>query len=260
MNGGRSKNGAFTLLELLVAIAIGAILSALLVTAITKASTRAKTTQCSNNLRQYGIALHSFLGDHSVFPLLVNPGSKLGIEPDHYSSVWAALTNYGLGPIPDRGPSVHICPAAEAQKLPPMDPRLLRSLHLYAYNAYGLGRRTETELLGLAGMVRMGNYVISPVPESAVASPSRMIVLGDGVRGWNNIYEDGVGTLARTPDAKEFADSNRRVASRHDRKLMILFADGHVTALPLKRLFDDQADDALAMWNRDSLPHRERLN
>jgi prepilin-type processing-associated H-X9-DG protein len=105
----------------------------------------------------------------------------------------------------------------------------------------------------------LGASFLSPVPESAVINPTEMIAMGDGVRGWETTYEDGVGFLSRTP-TKEYAGSNSRVPRRHEGRLVILFCDGHVTPLSLKRLFEDKSDDALRLWNRDNQPHRERLN
>jgi prepilin-type processing-associated H-X9-DG protein len=138
------------------------------------------------------------------------------------------------------------CPAAQRPSTFPTNTVYMS----YGYNAYGLDMMGYPVSLGLGGH-KVGIFaqtLAPPVKESEVAAPSDMMAIGDVFNGRAVFWRDVTATNSGTAYA------------RHQGVANVVFCDGHVESPTLKFLLEDTNDAALVRWNRDHLPHREKLS
>lgn len=259
------KKSAFSLVELLVVVGVIGILLALLLPALSSGLQRARQTTCINNVCQLGQALQEFVGENHKYPLFVD--SKIdtnGVPCD--TVTWMEVIGQQLGTKTNGfGSDVWACPGVKS-----MGP-LKGNFGFYGYNAFGVG--ADTNSLGLGGTFGFthtvpfkigttegGFPVVKPaVADFAVLKPSEMMAIGDGFHGNREQIFSGQNLLWRHGSFTGFRDTPAATA-RHQAKANAVFCDGHVESPTLKFLFEDTSDAALSRWNRDHLPHREKLS
>jgi prepilin-type N-terminal cleavage/methylation domain-containing protein/prepilin-type processing-associated H-X9-DG protein len=141
-NSGSRPRSAFTLIELLVVIAIVAILVALLIAAVQKVRASAANAQCTNNLKQIGLALHGYHDIYRAFPLYY------GSDPTNYSWMFDILPYLEQGDLFAEGLATpHVLGTIVPTYLCPADQRA------NAGGAYTVGTMSwaATSYLGLVG-------------------------------------------------------------------------------------------------------------
>jgi len=248
----------FTIVELLVAVAIIGILAALLIPAITRAKQKAHKTICISNLHQLGIGLQSFVADNNVYPSIIGP-TNLG-----HQGWWALQIQAEVSRTPKPiqefiTKGVWHCPTTP--RLIPWDSDKVKDLFCsYGYNAFGVLPAATTNMLGLDSLPahRTFSSLAGSPPVSAlnVAVPAEMMAIGDSIDG---------GFLFRRwlLEWVNFRDFKRsqfgRASDRHLSSINVLFCDYHVESPKVKFVFEDKSDVALARWNRDHQPHRDVL-
>ena len=197
---------AFTLLELLVVIAVIAVLSGILVPVVNKMVIASRNLKCESNLRQIGTGLLSYAGDHNgAFPVAGGPVPYHGTDSATGQPGWTEQ----LEPYVGADRKIFVCPSSST---------LLPANVQYGYF---LGCRA-------AYVVSGGQAAALQLPR--LQSPARYILAGDVVS--NTVFTNNPADDADKSDGTLNPGFAPMVKIFHGKKTNLVFADGHVGPFP----------------------------
>jgi prepilin-type N-terminal cleavage/methylation domain-containing protein/prepilin-type processing-associated H-X9-DG protein len=234
-------SGAFTLVELLVVLAVIGILAAMLLPILAKAKESAINIKCKNNFRQIGIASSMYLQDYGyyVHSRPTNEHGVFSLPPELLEPYLGSRQRVdGNGEV-----RTHWVPFPEIWGCPQKRP------FYYGHNGYGIGPFWRVPTLGLDGFPHN-----PPVAENQVECPSDMIE-------WYECIDFDLGPFRLAPGTRlsEFRPprtGDSRETYPHGRSANAVFCDAHVESL---RRYDFLKKSSLIRrrWNKDHAPHDE---
>ncbi|HEY3856652.1 MAG TPA: prepilin-type N-terminal cleavage/methylation domain-containing protein [Verrucomicrobiae bacterium] len=248
-------NKGFTLVELLVTIAIVAALGAILLPALSSAKSQGQNAVCKNHLSQIGRAMEMYTADYNIYPSAMGGGGPplktwedqlAPYNPLSWTNLsWHCPTYIANGGIVQWQP-------------PPPEGGKFAAWTSYSYNAFGLSdlKVSGPSLVRKGALLGLGDLNLT-VRDHQVVAPSEMYAIADArpildknaggfvgrerMNPWRSLFGIGMITTEAEPP--------------HSKGYNMLFADTHVTLVKRKDYL--YPPRSAHNWNRDNQPHPE---
>lgn len=231
-----SPTRAFTLVELLIVIAIVAILAALLLPALSKGKTQAQSAVCKNLLKQIGIGLKMYASDYGWYPPLAQRNDPAVCFDRLYPYFPVHWTNASWN-----------CPVYIAHNgIVSSEMVETNSTGIsYSYNWLGIGGGARgTEPLGL------GHLPQNSAKELVIVATSEMYAVADARCIIGQSFTGVAGCIKMSP-----YELDNETEAPHGNGYNMLFVDGHVGWV--KRNDFLYPPRTARNWNRDNQSHSE---
>ena len=226
------RSSSFTLIELLIVIAIIAILAALLLPALNQARGRAHATTCRNNLKELGLGMQLYLGDYQDYLPPVSNGETSGSAP-----YWPRLLMGRMSSI------VGLASGLYAHNRLFYCPEMKGSYDLNATTESTGGWWTMRPHYGVNSLLYTGNSGWQSSTKSGrIRNPSIKFLLADvWQRNSTGLSDKEYGYFRWQNNVDITNGGYGNLAARHNSSVMILHLDGHVAryrVANLERPFD----------------------